>query len=202
MKKYDWNEIQNKYNLGYSQNQLCDEFGMSTRTIYLAIKRGEFTPRSISDGVKIHLRNNPRSKETLRKIGLAVAKTVNKKVEQGLWHTSLAKRMHKKYKGVNFHGNWELAYAKYLDKNKIKWIRTTDSFEYTFEGKKRRYTPDFYLPGSDEYIEIKGYKTAKDIAKWSQFPKHRKLTILMEDDLNKILWERRRGGIRSAVNGD
>ena len=60
---------------------------------------------------------------------------------------------HFKYKKCNFRSSWELAYAKYLDKNHIKW-------EYeprTFKINNMTYTPDFYLPNSDTWIEIKGY---------------------------------------------
>jgi hypothetical protein len=92
--------------------------------------------------------------------------------------------MHYTYKGVDLHGKWELKYAQWLDNNRVKWMRCKQAFEYTFENKTRRYTPDFYLPDTDEYIEIKGYKTNKDIAKWSQFPY--KLTVLMRSELKKI----------------
>ena len=94
--------------------------------------------------------------------------------------------MHIDYNGVDLHGSWELKYAQYLDANNIKWIRNKDSFHYEFEGKSRKYTPDFYLLESDEYIEIKGYKTEKDEAKWSQFPTHRKLVILMKKELEDL----------------
>lgn len=67
--------------------------------------------------------------------------------------------------------------------NNIKWQRNKDSFAYTFQGKERRYTPDFYLIDDDVYIEIKGYKTEKDDAKWTQFPPHRKLVVLMKKNL-------------------
>lgn len=118
--------------------------------------------------------------------GKRISRTIKKKVEEGTWHTSLAKHMHIDYNGVNLHGSWELAYAKYLDLNKIRWIRTTDSFHYEFEGKSRKYTPDFYLIDSDEYVEIKGYKTKKDDAKWSQFPSHKKLVVLMGEELKQM----------------
>jgi len=127
-----------------------------------------------------------RTDEWNKENGKKVSETINKMVERGEWHTSLANRMHKRYKGIDLHGTWELKYAQYLDGKNIIWIRNKDSFVYVFEDKERRYTPDFYLPETDEYIEIKGYKTDKDIQKWIQFPKHRKLIILMKDELQNL----------------
>ena len=127
-----------------------------------------------------------RTNEFCKKLGLKTSATIQKKVNEGTWHTSLAKHMHINYNGNDLHGSWEVAYAKYLDKNGIHWIRNKDSFKYTYNDKNRQYTPDFYLLGSDEYIEIKGYKTEKDDAKWSQFPTHRKLKILMKKELQAL----------------
>lgn len=136
--------------------------------------------KKMSDFAKF--KNANESEETKQKR----RNTISQKVKDGTWHTSLAKHMHIRYNDVDLHGSWELAYAMYLDANNIKWIRNTDSFLYIFESKERRYTPDFYLPDTDEYIEIKGYKTEKDNAKWSQFPVHKKLTILMHNDLKNL----------------
>jgi hypothetical protein len=94
--------------------------------------------------------------------------------------------MHIEYKGIDLHGTWELKYAQYLDSVGISWIRNTDSFSYIFEGKDRKYTPDFYLPETDEYVEIKGYKTEKDESKWIQFPSHKKLKVLMKEQLQSL----------------
>jgi hypothetical protein len=131
-------------------------------------------------------RNANESKEDKKNRIMKLSSTITKKVEEGTWHTSVSKNMHYNYRGINLHGSWELKYAKWLDENSIAWIRCKESFEYEYQGKRRRYTPDFYLPETDEYIEIKGYKTEKDDAKWSQFPSYRKLKILMAKDLKYI----------------
>jgi hypothetical protein len=112
-----------------------------------------------------------------------VSKTITEKVSQGKWHTSLARRMHIDYNGVDLHGTWEHEYVKFLDDKKILWVRNKDTFPYEFEGKTRRYTPDFYLPDCCTYIEIKGYMTCKDVAKWNQFPSDKKLISLLKKDL-------------------
>ena len=44
--------------------------------------------------------------------------------------------------------------------------RNTDQFNYIFD-KNRLYIPDFKIPDSNIYIEIKGYETDKDHAKWA-----------------------------------
>lgn len=127
-----------------------------------------------------------RSTEFNREIAKKISETIKRKVEEGSWHTSLAKRMHVDYNGNDLHGSWELKYAQYLDVKGIKWVRNKDTFSYIYDGEIHKYTPDFYLPDSCEYIEIKGYKTDKDLAKWSQFPKHRKLIVLMKEELKQL----------------
>jgi hypothetical protein len=57
-----------------------------------------------------------------------------------------------KYKKIKFNSSWEVSYAKYLDKQDTEW-------EYrhkTFDLGDIKYTPDFYLPESDTWVEIKG----------------------------------------------
>lgn len=124
--------------------------------------------------------------ERIRKQSEQISKTCLQKSKQGTWHKSLAKNMHYKYKDIDLDGTWELEYAKYLDSNNIEWKRPKERFEYIFENKIRHYTPDFYIVQEDTYIEIKGYKTKKDDAKWKQFPKDKRLKVLFKEDLIKI----------------
>lgn len=124
--------------------------------------------------------NNPAHNDEVRN---KISKTCLRRSKEGTWHTSLAKNMHYNYNGIDLHGTYELEYAKYLDKNNIQWERCTDRFEYYYKDSYHYYTPDFYLVESGEFIEIKGYATGKDYAKWSQFPKDKKLKVLMKKDL-------------------
>jgi hypothetical protein len=172
------------HNLDFQKNKL----GKGGENQYTKAKRLGLPAPTVSENTRLKLStaSSRRTKEWNIENGKRISKTVKKKVEEGTWHTSLARHMHINYNGVDLHGSWELGYAKFLDKNNIKWIKNKDSFAYIYEGKERRYTPDFYLIDSDQYIEIKGYKTDKDEAKWSQFPKHRKLTVLMKKDLKEL----------------
>lgn len=70
------------------------------------------------------------------------------------------------YKGIVFRSTWEAEYAKYLDRNKIKWEYEKKKFMLS-GGKK--YFPDFYLCEHDKYIEIKGWWTTKARAKFALF---------------------------------
>jgi len=57
------------------------------------------------------------------------------------------------YRKIYMRSSWEIAYAKWLDKNGIEWQYESD----TFDLGNTTYTPDFYLPKDNKYIEIKGY---------------------------------------------
>lgn len=120
------------------------------------------------------------------KLSTNISKTVFNKIKEGTWHNSFSRARTHEYNGMKFYGKWELKYAKYLDDNKINWIQNKEKFCYFFNGKNRTYTPDFYLIDDDCYIEIKGYKTEKDVAKWKQFPEHKKLKVLMGEELLKM----------------
>jgi len=71
-----------------------------------------------------------------------------------------------------------------LDSQNIQWKRNKNWFSYFFDSKNRFYTPDFYLPEHDTYIEIKGYKTEKDEVKWFQFGY--KLIVLVKQEIESI----------------
>ena len=111
------------------------------------------------------------------------SKTINNKISNSIWHNSFSKTRTQRYKGINMMGNWEVEFAKLLDKRNILWEYTKDKFDYLFNGSLHKYNPDFYLPKYDLYIEIKGYPTLKDFSKWKSVPN---LNIYFGDDLLKL----------------
>lgn len=138
-------------------------------------------------------RNNPNRAATASKItqGLLgkklstavkkkISSTINEKLSNGLWHNSFARSRRQTYAGQPFDGKWEMYLAQWFDVHEISWIRNVKTFPYTYD-KPRQYTPDFYLPDIDCYIEVKGWKTPKDEAKWSQFSE--RLLVLAGSDL-------------------
>lgn len=75
------------------------------------------------------------------------------------------------FEGVKFQGKWELDFYKYCKNNNIEIKKSNEWFEYEWNGT-RKYFPDFYLPTKDFYVEVKGYETERDRAKWAAFPKN------------------------------
>ena len=89
------------------------------------------------------------------------------------------------YQGVKMRSSWERLYALYLDTHNIRWQYENK----TFDLDSTTYTPDFYLPHTDEFIEIKGFDTTLFLHKLQLFkmkyPKIR-LRILYGDDLKQL----------------
>ena len=86
---------------------------------------------------------------------------------------------------ISVDGTWELLVAEYLDSLGVTWYRNKNKFVYIhLNGKEATYTPDFYVKDWDSYIEVKGYETALDKCKWSQFP--HKLLVWKKEKINEI----------------
>ena len=62
-----------------------------------------------------------------------------------------------RYNQIHFHSSWEANFAKWCDCSGIKWQYEPKAFELNINNKLTTYTPDFYLPEFDLWIEIKGY---------------------------------------------
>jgi hypothetical protein len=86
---------------------------------------------------------------------------------------------------VKVQGTYEEAYAKYLNNNKINWIRSTKyklKYKLFKEDYVHNYFPDFYLPDTNEYIEIKGrYWKSKD----GRVDDKRKMEAIIQCNLDK-----------------
>ena len=88
------------------------------------------------------------------------------------------------YNGVKLKGSWEVKVAKWLDSQSIKWETEVNPQPYFWNDKWHMYFPDFFLTDFDSYIEVKGYKTDRDEAKWLQFVGS--LVIIDKDVINKL----------------
>jgi hypothetical protein len=111
-----------------------------------------------------------------------------KKFNRGIHHHNFGKitKPHfVRYKNTMMRSSWEVAYAKYLDRQSIKWQYETKVFDLG----ETTYRPDFYLPELNKYVEIKGYKSEIFKNKFKEFRKRYNnvnIDILEKKDLEKL----------------
>jgi hypothetical protein len=95
------------------------------------------------------------------------------------------KIIHCEYKNNSFRSSWELLFAKWLDLSGIKWQYESKTFDLV----NTTYTPDFYLPEFDCYIEIKGWwrdDAKKKFKKFIQRYNKIKIKVLGIQELKKL----------------
>jgi hypothetical protein len=85
--------------------------------------------------------------------------------------------------GLKLHGNWEVLFYQWAKDAGFLPERCLKSFSYEWNGT-RSYYPDFYLPTLNLYIEVKGYETEQDRAKWNHFPE--RLIVLKKKEIEQI----------------
>lgn len=94
--------------------------------------------------------------------------------------------------GFTVLGKWEQTFVEFCLSNNIQIQKPNTGFSYEWNGL-RTYFPDFYLPESDMWIEVKGYETERDIAKWeSMINVHKKnLNIVKSKEIKNLneWWE-------------
>lgn len=69
------------------------------------------------------------------------------------------KAIETEYNGLKFRSRLEARWAVFLDAVGIKYLYEPEGFEFE-DGT--RYLPDFYLPDSHQFLEVKGVQTERD----------------------------------------
>ena len=86
---------------------------------------------------------------------------------------------------IKVDGTWEVKVAEHLDKIEVKWVRNKKRWHYIRpDGREATYQPDFFVEDWNTYIEVKGYETELDWAKWSQF--NEKLIVIKKKELGEL----------------
>lgn len=85
-----------------------------------------------------------------------------------------------------FNSSWEEMVANYLDELGIMWSFPKSPFPYTYNGKSRLYTPDFYLNRFGVYLEVKGWTTRQDLAKWKSLTRTKPLLVITWKEIKTI----------------
>ena len=122
------------------------------------------------------------TEETKRKISQQLS--INNKGGRCKWY---------EVSGQKVQGTWERNVALQLDAIGVAWSKLTlkkDTLEYVMGSKVRRYTPDFYLPTFDIYLEVKGHWWGRDKEKMdiirNTYPE-KKIIILEKELYEKFL---------------
>ncbi len=95
--------------------------------------------------------------------------------------------------GQKVQGTWERNVALKFEELGIEWLKlktNRDILQYMMDGKIRSYTPDFYLPSYDLYIEIKGHWWGRDKEKMDIVLKtypDKKILIIDKEKYEKLL---------------
>lgn len=106
-------------------------------------------------------KHHNHSKETREKLSAIRSAQIDKLGSGGFKDVGWYKV--KNLSGTEFtvRGHWEENVANKLTSDGINWIRNR-SLKYIKDGIRKTYNPDFYLPDTNEYIEVKGYYSDKD----------------------------------------
>jgi hypothetical protein len=75
------------------------------------------------------------------------------------------------YSNIHFRSSWEANFAKWCDLSSIKWKYESKEFLLNINNKDTKYTPDFYLPEFDLWIEVKGRWIRDAQTKFQEFKK-------------------------------
>lgn len=130
------------------------------------------------------------SEDGLKRLSISTRSNMRKRYASG-WEPTCGRCKKYSYSSpvagdIKVDGTWELAVARHLDSIGVIWCRNKKRFPYTKpNGTPSTYQPDFYVETWDTFIEVKGYETELDKAKWAQFPLE--LQIWRKDAIYKIM---------------
>ena len=179
-KIFDWNAIQHDYDDGLSFRGLRKKHGLAFNSLVNAKNRGDLITRTKSEATKLRLAEYGPTV-----MGAEARQRLSERMSQ---HNPGGKSKWFEVNGKKVQGTWEKTFALYCNDNNIAWERCT-SWKYALDGKTKSYTPDFYLPAFDLYVEIKGRWWGNDRAKMDavieQHP-DKKILIIEKEQYNNL----------------
>lgn len=160
--KSNSNQYVKAKNLGLPKPEISQETRQKLSAVWLGRHHSEESKQKTSQTMQQVVRERPESYS---------ASNVNGRVKKVL------------YKDHILDSSWEVEVAKFLDSYDIRWEKPTTGFDYIYDGKSHIYYPDFYLLDFNTYIEVKGYKRKRDLAKWSSVPN---LIVISKKEISDI----------------
>jgi hypothetical protein len=73
---------------------------------------------------------------------------------------------------LNVRSSWEANFVRILNLYKIKYTFEPTVFYFPIKRGTKGYTPDFFLPKTEEWVEIKGYLDDKSKIKLKRFKRY------------------------------
>ena len=179
-KHYDWIEIQKDYDAGLSFRGLQHKYGIAFNSLVNAKNRGDLITRTKSEASKLRIAEHGPTV-----MGQDARRRLSERMSQ---HNPGGKSKWYEVSGKKVQGTWERNFALYCNENNIAWDRCKP-WKYVLDGKIKSYTPDFYLPAFDLYVEIKGRWWGNDRAKMDavieQHP-DKKILIIEKQEYSKL----------------
>lgn len=179
-KHYDWVEIQKDYDSGLSFRGLQRKHGLAFNSLVNARNRGDLTTRTKSEATKIRIAEYGPTV-----MGTDARRRLSERMSQ---HNPGGKSKWFEVNGKKVQGTWERTFALYCNENNIIWDRCKP-WKYVLDGKTKSYTPDFYLPAVNLYVELKGRWRGNDRAKMDavieQHP-DKKIFIIEKEQYNDL----------------
>jgi hypothetical protein len=117
------------------------------------------------------MRSHPNFKKLLSQaVDFEVLKQENKSQRGNAYkHT---KSGYREDLGMNMRSNWEANVARIYNAYKIDFEFEPKVFTFPIKRGTKGYTPDFYLPKHDEWLEVKGYLDDKSKIKLKRFKRY------------------------------
>lgn len=151
-----------------------------SKTTQIKIKNGTYIPSVMGEEART---------------SLSISQSLNNRGGKSKWFTVAGQRVQ---------GTWERDFAEFCESNNIEWVKlktNKDVWFYTVDGAKKAYTPDFYLPEFDSFIEIKGYWWGKDKEKMKRVLEeniHKEICIFRKSEMD-ILRSSGVSGLRDCL---
>lgn len=183
--RYDWKLIQRFYDNDHSLRDVVKEVGICGRALQKAWKRGDLKLKTLSEAMKLkNKRYGPSRMGPAARVKLSIEQSLHNRGGKSKWFNVGNQKVQ---------GTWERNLALKFNELNIKWIKLNtgkDVWVYVIDGIIKNYTPDFYLPDFNVYLDPKGYWWGNDKQKIEEVKRQhsdKRLIIIEKDDYQKLL---------------
>lgn len=179
----DLQHVKERYDAGVSIKRLALELGISTDAMRHRLEHGGVQKRKSWE----HRIGTKHTEVTKTKMSKTAVDQIVAGTRKSHSHGNRSWCMSPNQERIHVRSSYERDYADYLFANDIDFYYEPRIFSLS---NGRSYVPDFYLPATDEYIEIKGYLEDGQSEKYELFQKEYpdiKWSMKRKEDLEGIL---------------